>query len=102
MCAACDGDCRLNGETACPLDILSSEAGTTCFEYIVAHPSEAETAVMQWAEANPEPRYPSLIDALIFMGFVSEGGIYDALYRPVDPLLAEKYGIPPVAKAGGA
>ena len=80
-----DRVCNANGCYCCPMKTGSLEG---CKYLILNLPAEFERRVMEWAEAHPEPKYPTWVEWFNSMGGVDCG-------EPIPADIAERLGIKP-------
>lgn len=83
----------------CPLENLAPHSCGAIFEGDFADAvdwGELEDRVMTWAEAYPEPKYPSWYRWLIMIGAVgSVDDLFSDLQRHIPADIAEKLGLQP-------
>lgn len=107
MCASHGDGCRScaleNGTGQCPLVSHSDEL--VPMDWSINELPEIERIVMDWAEKNPEPRYPRWVDVLyelgVFRNEVRDGNVHtccltDRAYATIPADIADKLGIKPI------
>ena len=90
---------------ACPMNGVNI---SQCRKIAFEEPKVTEQTVMQWAEENPEPVYPTWVEWLLEQGVASkrrgfrfeEDGMYEYCltayaFKPMPADIAQKLGIPP-------